>query len=326
MNQQYIEQKSFYQHPKYNEFLVFLNSLKTDARKNPNALNLAFDVWLSQNNHSIIKKQSAELSKLIDDLNRLHRERDSFQRQASVLAEEVERLNGLFLAGFNHAVGERAEACMAIDENITVVWTEETKAAWYAAAKELMAIGDKFNASRGFIAKYNDLVSLARLQGKPVAWVVALGYDKDLRDQAVREAYQAKKISQAQAMVWLPHHKAEKGALAAIESKVSLMIENKGATANHKNLSRLEELKQAGNLHQQRIAELKAILEEAAPSTKPMRCDTRQCLAVFEQAETENVFVDAEDKSHWLGVAGSGGDMTQLQARILANRSQQGAA
>lgn len=46
----------------------------------------------------------------------------------------------------------------------------------------------------------------------------------------------------------------------------------------------------------------------------------------FEQAETENVFVDAEDKSHWLGVAGSGGDMTQLQARILANRSQQGAA
>lgn len=217
-------------------------------------------------------------------------------------------------------------AVQAIDENITVVWTEETKAAWYAAAKELMAIGDKFNASRGFIAKYNDLVSLARLQGKPVAWVVALGYDKDLRDQAVREAYQAKKISQAQAMVWLPHHKAEKGALAAIESKVSLMIENKGATANHKNLSRLEELKQAGNLHQQRIAELKAILEEAAPSTKPMRCDTRQCLAVFEQAETENVFVDAEDKSHWLGVAGSGGDMTQLQARILANRSQQGAA
>ena len=217
-------------------------------------------------------------------------------------------------------------AVQSIDENITVVWTEETSQAWYAAANELMAIGDKFNASRGFIAKYNDLVSLARLQGKPVVWLVAQGYDKDLREQAVRDAHKAKKITTEHAKILLPYHKAEEGALAAIESNVALMIENKGATANHKNLSRLEELKQAGNLHQQRIAELKAILEEAAPSTKPMRCDTRQCLAVFEQAETENVFVDAEDKSHWLGVAGSGGDMTQLQARILANRSQQGAA
>ena len=107
--------ESFYMHPRYNEFLTFLESVQTDARINPNALNLAFDVWLSQNNHSIIKKQSAELSKLIDDLDRLHRERDSFQRQSSVLAEEVERLNSLFLVGFGYAVGERGHACMSVD-------------------------------------------------------------------------------------------------------------------------------------------------------------------------------------------------------------------
>ena len=56
-----------------------------------------------------------QIEKLKADLDRLHRERDSFQQQARVLAEEVERLNGLFLAGFNHAVGERGQACLAID-------------------------------------------------------------------------------------------------------------------------------------------------------------------------------------------------------------------
>ena len=36
----------FYMHPRYNEFKVFLSGLKTDARITPNALNLAFDVWI----------------------------------------------------------------------------------------------------------------------------------------------------------------------------------------------------------------------------------------------------------------------------------------
>lgn len=37
-----------------------------------------------------------QIEKLKADLDRLHRERDSFQQQARVLAEEVERLIGLF--------------------------------------------------------------------------------------------------------------------------------------------------------------------------------------------------------------------------------------
>ena len=41
-----MNNESFYMHPRYNEFLVFLRTLKTDARITPNALNLAFDVWL----------------------------------------------------------------------------------------------------------------------------------------------------------------------------------------------------------------------------------------------------------------------------------------
>ena len=50
---------------------------------------------------------------LKNDLDRLHRERDSFQQQARVLAEEVERLSSMFVG--DGAVGERGKACMAID-------------------------------------------------------------------------------------------------------------------------------------------------------------------------------------------------------------------
>ena len=33
-------------HPKYQEFLCAIKNLESDARITPNALNLAFDVWL----------------------------------------------------------------------------------------------------------------------------------------------------------------------------------------------------------------------------------------------------------------------------------------
>lgn len=205
-------------------------------------------------------------------------------------------------------------AIQAIDERVSFMWTEETQDAWYAAASELMAIGDKFNASRGFIQKYNDLVSVARLQAKPVVWIVAQGYDKDLRDQVIRQAHKDKKITTEHAKILLPYHKAEEGTLAAIESNVSLMIENKGATANHKNLSRVDELRIAGELHQKRIAELNKVIgnTETVKKRNPI-----ECLNIFEQAESLSLFANSKDKKHWLEIAGSGGNMAGLQQRIL---------
>lgn len=129
-------------HPSYNEFLAFIKDLKTDARITPNALNLAFDVWIETktkqffddrppyktdllNENMILKAKADAFLKsskaweesneiLKADLDRLHRERDSFQEQARALAEEVERLNGLFCDVYD-AVGERGDACMSID-------------------------------------------------------------------------------------------------------------------------------------------------------------------------------------------------------------------
>ena len=85
-------------HPRYNEFLAFVYGLKTDARKNPNALELAFNVWINaQSSYSqdlrdlaiFSSEQAIEIKILKNDLDRLHRERDSFQEQARVMAECV---------------------------------------------------------------------------------------------------------------------------------------------------------------------------------------------------------------------------------------------
>lgn len=68
----------------------------------------------------------SETETLKADLDRLHRERDSFQQQARVLAEEVDRLQGdlkrardslasVLIGLGGQAFGERGDACMSID-------------------------------------------------------------------------------------------------------------------------------------------------------------------------------------------------------------------
>ena len=123
--------ESFYMHLRYEEFKAFIDGLDTDARITPNALNLAFDVWLSNqlnveliNENTILRAKADAFLKsckayeesneiLKADLDRLHRERDSFQQQARALAEEVERLSSMLVLA--EAIGERGEACLAID-------------------------------------------------------------------------------------------------------------------------------------------------------------------------------------------------------------------
>lgn len=110
-------------HPRYADFLAFMT--ECPYRKTPSTMETAFWAWSKKMSElcgerwletgSPFMSDKEQIEKLKADLDRLHRERDSFQQQARVLAEEVERLNGLFLAGFNHAVGERAEACLSID-------------------------------------------------------------------------------------------------------------------------------------------------------------------------------------------------------------------
>ena len=215
-----------------------------------------------------------------------------------------------------------SNAIKSLDENETIVWTEETAEAWYSCANELMLAGDKFNASRGFIAKYDDLVLIARKQNKPIVWQVAQGYDKDKRDQVIREAYKAKKITQAQAVVLLPHHKADSDTYTKIQSTVSVLIENKGANVVNTELARTEELKTSAQILSDRIAALK----KAAQIEEKPRLDgaksKRDTMAVFEDAENLGVFTSDRERKAWCAKAANGENMKDLQIMILTKRQE----
>ena len=93
---------SFYMHPKYQEFLCDIKNLESDARVNPNALNLAFDVWLlSEVNMSESKEQwliaenerlTKENEQLVRDMHRIDSARQAAITQCAAMAAQVEVL------------------------------------------------------------------------------------------------------------------------------------------------------------------------------------------------------------------------------------------
>lgn len=123
-----MNNESFYMHPRYIEFLAFLESVQTDARINPNALNLAFDVWLKTKTDNVLKnmdiavfsgEQSEQIAMLKHDLDRKHRECAERERQALVMSDEIIRLEES-IAHIRSAldfgsIGERGHACMSVD-------------------------------------------------------------------------------------------------------------------------------------------------------------------------------------------------------------------
>ena len=92
---------SFYMHPKYQEFLCAIKNLDSDARVNPNSLNLAFDVWLLGGNMSEsqiewLKAENLRLTKeneqLVRDMHRIDSARQSAISQCAALAAQIEVL------------------------------------------------------------------------------------------------------------------------------------------------------------------------------------------------------------------------------------------
>ena len=92
---------SFYMHQKYQEFLCAIKNLDSDARVNPNALNLAFDVWLLGGNMGESKEAwliaenerlTKENEQLVRDMHRIDSARQSAISQCAALAAQVEVL------------------------------------------------------------------------------------------------------------------------------------------------------------------------------------------------------------------------------------------
>ena len=88
-------------HPKYQEFLCAIKNLDSDARVNPNALNLAFDVWLLGGNMSESKEAwliaenerlTKQVEQLVRDMHRIDSARQSAISQCAALAAQIEVL------------------------------------------------------------------------------------------------------------------------------------------------------------------------------------------------------------------------------------------
>ena len=90
-------------HPKYQEFLGSIKNLESDARITPNALNLAFDVWLlaggtmSESKEAWLIAENERLTKeneqLVRDMHRIDSARQAAFKQCAAMAEEIEQLN-----------------------------------------------------------------------------------------------------------------------------------------------------------------------------------------------------------------------------------------
>ena len=93
---------SFYMHPKYQEFLGNIKNLESDARVNPNSLNLAFDVWLlaggtmGESKEAWLIAENERLTKeneqLVRDMHRIDSARQAAITQCAALAAQVEVL------------------------------------------------------------------------------------------------------------------------------------------------------------------------------------------------------------------------------------------
>lgn len=209
-------------------------------------------------------------------------------------------------------------ASQVMDEAATVVWTNEIAEAWQIAYP-LLEMGDKFSAARAFKEKYEQVVSNARLTRRPAQWLANIGTDQGLRQHAIEQAVNERKLSPDHAMKLLPNHKpVSAGVYAAIESKVSVMIEDKSAKSAP--LDRVASIKTAAEKHNERIAEMKKAAGVAVERPDRTKCK-RDSLAIFEDADGKGVFADDADRKSWLAKAGNGDDMRELQIRIFDKKA-----
>lgn len=210
-------------------------------------------------------------------------------------------------------------ASRLIDENDTVIITTEMQEAW-GVASSLFEIGDKFSAARAFKEKYEHLVFDNRARIVAVKWVAALGFNVELRQQAVQEAVKKNLISIEYAQSIAPNCTISHGAFAAIENHAKVLLEDKSVKLV--NSERLDDIKNAAQSHKERIDALKAATGVNEKRVDGARC-RRDSLAIFEEAERIGIFSSQFEKNRWCKIAASGESMRDLQVIILEFKQNQ---
>lgn len=198
-------------------------------------------------------------------------------------------------------------AIQAQDEAVTVVWTTETAQAWGDVGQALMDAGDRFNASRGFIAKYAELCTAARKRGQPVQWVVSQGTDKDLRHQALETACKAGRISRKTCVQMLPRHQDAGPIVAALAGKVVPLL-NGPKTATPERIAEI----QTASDHLAKLAE--QLRRETPVDNRPSAEHGRR---IVMQAIEAGVLATVRDIDDWMTRANRREDVSELQVRML---------
>lgn len=101
------------------------------------------------------------------------------------------------------------------NEQLSICWTDDMREAYGAAAP---LADDKVAARQAFKEKYSALIAQRRAMGTPPTWCVSLGFDKSLRDEAVKEAKAKNLISQQYAAKLLAHDPPRDEAQKLLES------------------------------------------------------------------------------------------------------------
>lgn len=95
-----------------------------------------------------------------------------------------------------------ATALESVDEEVTIVWTQETATA-FSAARPILDAGDKQGAKMAFRERYTALVNEARKNLILVKWVVSRGFNKSLVNDAVNKAVIDGKLPRQEASKYL---------------------------------------------------------------------------------------------------------------------------
>src|SRR5438067_1810530 len=93
---------------------------------------------------------------------------------------------------------EEAWALCPKSEDDSVVWTEEMAEAFELARKLLHEHGE-IAARMAFKEKYTTLLASARVESRPVKWMISLGWDKADRVRALSDAVRKQQIQPAEA-------------------------------------------------------------------------------------------------------------------------------
>lgn len=105
-------------------------------------------------------------------------------------------------------------ALQAQDESATVVWTDETRAA-FEIARPALEINDKTGARMAFRDAYQRLVDDARKSNAPASWSASLGWDAETRRTVLESAVQCGRLPPSQAAGLLPPPPEPHGAARA---------------------------------------------------------------------------------------------------------------